>query len=115
MGQEPSTSGTQLTDARDPAELREEIEKTRRELGGTVQALAAKTDVKARARDKVEETRASVTAKKDEVLDKARNVSPDSVAAAGSHVTEKARANPLALAASGAFLAGFLTGRIVKR
>ncbi|MCT9011657.1 DUF3618 domain-containing protein [Streptomyces rhizosphaerihabitans] len=35
-----------------PAELREQIEHTRHELGDTVQALADKTDVKARARQK---------------------------------------------------------------
>ncbi|MFF8532013.1 DUF3618 domain-containing protein [Streptomyces sp. SAS_267] len=35
-----------------PAELREQIEHTRHELGGTVQALADKTDAKARARQK---------------------------------------------------------------
>ncbi|MFI5998098.1 DUF3618 domain-containing protein [Streptomyces sp. NPDC051362] len=35
-----------------PAELREQIEHTRHELGDTVQALADKTDVKARAQQK---------------------------------------------------------------
>jgi hypothetical protein len=35
-----------------PTELREQIEHTRRELGETVQALADKTDVKARAQQK---------------------------------------------------------------
>jgi DNA-binding XRE family transcriptional regulator len=35
-------------------ELRAEIKQTRAELGETVQALAAKADVKARARDQVE-------------------------------------------------------------
>ena len=36
-------------------ELQQEIEQTRRELGQTVDELAAKTDVKARARAKVTE------------------------------------------------------------
>ncbi|MEU2421025.1 DUF3618 domain-containing protein [Streptomyces sp. NPDC007851] len=35
-----------------PEELREQVERTRAELGRTVQALAAKTDVRARARQK---------------------------------------------------------------
>jgi hypothetical protein len=35
-------------------ELRAEIKQTRAELGETVQALAAKADVKARARDQLE-------------------------------------------------------------
>ena len=37
-----------------PHELREQIDVTRRELGGTVQQLAAKTAVKARLRRRVE-------------------------------------------------------------
>ncbi|MEU2615669.1 DUF3618 domain-containing protein [Micromonospora sp. NPDC007271] len=35
----------------DPDRINEDVEKTRAELGATVQALAAKTDVKARGRD----------------------------------------------------------------
>lgn len=38
--------------ASDPDRTGEDVEKTRAELGATVQALAAKTDVKARDRDK---------------------------------------------------------------
>jgi ElaB/YqjD/DUF883 family membrane-anchored ribosome-binding protein len=38
-------------------ELRAEIKLTRAELGETVQALAAKADVKARAREQVEQTK----------------------------------------------------------
>ncbi|MGW0904680.1 DUF3618 domain-containing protein [Streptomyces sp. NPDC002853] len=36
----------------DPGELRAKVEKTRQDLGETVEALAAKTDVKARAQEK---------------------------------------------------------------
>jgi hypothetical protein len=42
------------------AELRAEIQQTRADLGETVQALAAKADVKARALDQVEQVRARV-------------------------------------------------------
>ncbi|MGW2826946.1 DUF3618 domain-containing protein [Streptomyces sp. NPDC001443] len=38
--------------ARTPEELREQVERTRHELGATVAALAAKTDVKGRAQEK---------------------------------------------------------------
>jgi hypothetical protein len=41
---DPAASG-------DPAAIRADIERTRAELGDTVEALAAKTDVKARAQD----------------------------------------------------------------
>ena len=57
MGQEPGTSRTTVTDPQDPEQLREEIEETRHELGDTVEALAAKTDVKAHAKRKVEQTK----------------------------------------------------------
>jgi hypothetical protein len=40
-----------------PEELREHVERTRAELGHTIQALAAKTDVKSRAREKAAEVR----------------------------------------------------------
>jgi chromosome segregation ATPase len=43
------------THPRGPEEIREEIEQTREELGETVEALAAKTDVKAQARSRIEE------------------------------------------------------------
>lgn len=43
-------------------ELRAEIQQTRAELGETVQALAAKADVKARALDQVEHARARARA-----------------------------------------------------
>jgi hypothetical protein len=44
----------------DTEALRLEIARTRAELGETVQALAAKADVKARARDQVEQTKQRV-------------------------------------------------------
>jgi cobalamin biosynthesis Mg chelatase CobN len=43
-------------------QLRAEIKQTRSELGETVQALAAKADVKARAKDQVEQTKQRVKA-----------------------------------------------------
>ena len=44
-----------------PEELRREIERTRRELGETVDALSHKTDVKEQARLKKEEVREQVS------------------------------------------------------
>jgi rRNA-processing protein FCF1 len=104
-----------VTEAKDPEQLREEIEETRRELGDTVEALAAKADVKARVKDKVESTKESAAQKKDDLLGKARETSPDTVASGASQVTQKARENPIPVAAIGAFMAGFLIGRLTKR
>jgi cobalamin biosynthesis Mg chelatase CobN len=50
--------------------LREDIRQTRAELGETVQALAAKADVKARAKDSVEQTKAKVKAQAAEATER---------------------------------------------
>ena len=48
---------------RTPEQVREEIERTREELGDTVAALAHKTDVKAQAKRATDETKAAVSGK----------------------------------------------------
>jgi hypothetical protein len=50
-----------MTEIRDPAVIREDIAETRQELGEAVEALAAKTNVKARAREQL--TRATARAR----------------------------------------------------
>jgi len=69
MGQDPGQERTQLTGdpAERAAELRTEIEETREDLGDTAAALAAKTDVKARARDRADELKARARAKAEEI------------------------------------------------
>ncbi|HZU59982.1 MAG TPA: DUF3618 domain-containing protein [Solirubrobacteraceae bacterium] len=104
-----------MTEAQDPEQLRAEIEETREELGDTVEALAAKTDVKAQARRKVAQVKSSAGEKKDELLGKARESSPNGASAAATQASRKARENPVPVAALGAFAAGFLTGRLSKR
>jgi ElaB/YqjD/DUF883 family membrane-anchored ribosome-binding protein len=86
----------------DLAVLREEIKQTRADLGETVQALAARADVKARAREQVEHTKervltqaAAVTGRVREAAfgatEKVRETSPGELAhGAGTRV----RANP---------------------
>lgn len=54
-------------------EIRREIEETRERLGGTVDELVAKADVKARARDKAAEVRARAQDKAAEVKATAQN------------------------------------------
>jgi hypothetical protein len=49
-----------VTDPKDPEQIRADIEATRQELGDTVEALVAKTDVKAHARERIERTKASL-------------------------------------------------------
>jgi Protein of unknown function (DUF3618) len=70
-------------------QIREEIEAAREELGETVEALAAKTDVAGRAKRKL------------------KQVTPESATAAAEHATRRARQKPAPLVL-GAFAVGFL-------
>jgi ElaB/YqjD/DUF883 family membrane-anchored ribosome-binding protein len=121
MGQDPSPGGEAVSAASEasaqsePERIEHEIEQTREELGETVEALARKTDVKAQATQKVQESKASVSAKTEQLLGKAREASPDGASEAAAQISQSARDNPLPLAAVGAFAAGFLAGRIAKR
>ena len=79
---------------RTPDEIRADIEQTRAEVGDTVEALAAKTDVKARAQERVEEV-------KENVREKARDATPDPVQRGGQQFVDTARANPAPFVAAG--------------
>jgi predicted HAD superfamily Cof-like phosphohydrolase len=50
-------SSTHATDPTEPDEIRRDIEQTREQLSETVDALAARLDVKSRANEKVREVR----------------------------------------------------------
>lgn len=115
MGQDQGTGSAAMTDTQDPEQIQRDIEQTREELGDTVEALAEKADVKAQAKQKLDSTKASVADKKEQLVGKAKDASPDSAATAATQVSGKARENPLLLAAGGAFAFGFLAGRISKR
>ncbi|MEU4157123.1 DUF3618 domain-containing protein [Actinoplanes sp. NPDC026670] len=88
--------------------LREDIRQTRADLGETVQALAARADVKARAREQVQETKQRVLTRAAEMTGRIRETPPRELAhQAGSQV----RANPMPavlLVAGIAALAGII-------
>jgi Protein of unknown function (DUF3618) len=111
MGQDPGTSGTAVTGTKDPDQLQAEIEETRRELGDTVEALAQKTDVKAHARRRIEQTKAAAVEKRDRIVGKAKEASPDQAASIASQIPQKAREHPLPLVLLGGIALGFLAGR----
>lgn len=59
-----TSGGSGLPD--DQAEVRRQIEETREQLGGTVEALAHKADVKSQVKERVDETKSKVSALADE-------------------------------------------------
>ena len=122
MGEEQGAVSPSVTDQPgagqtpdDPQQLRADIERTREDLGDTVAALAEKTDVKARARDKVAEVRQNVNQRRTELVGRARESSPDGASSAATQVRAKAQENPIPTAALAAFVGGFLFGRITAR
>jgi hypothetical protein len=90
MDQDQGAAGESVSDqTRPPEQIEADIERTRAELGDTVEALAAKTDVKARAQ-----------AKADELKEKA----PESI-------VDTVRANPAVVIGGAALIVVFLLGR----
>ena len=62
MDEDPGTAGAPVSVERTPEQIRADIERTRADLGDTAEALAAKTDVKARASERIDEVKANVRA-----------------------------------------------------
>jgi ElaB/YqjD/DUF883 family membrane-anchored ribosome-binding protein len=94
----------------DAEALRAEIKQTRAELGETVQALAAKADVKARAKEQVEQTKQRVRAQVEQATNRVRGTAQQAVhtvADTAHDAGENAKRDPvpwLAAAAAGAVL-----------
>ena len=105
-----STEGT-----RAPAEIRDEIDQTREELGETVAAMAEKADVKQQAQLKAEELRAQAGAKARELSDKAKEAAPESAEERVQQAQRLAQENPVPLAIAAAFLVGMVFGRLLSR
>jgi hypothetical protein len=81
----------------------------------TLEALAHKTDLRARAKERVAHTKASAAYKGHEWIGKAKQASPSAAASAASRASHKARENPLPFAVAASVAAGFAAGRILKR
>ena len=131
MGESQSSAGetVRTEDDRTPEEVREEIERTRVEMGETVAELAAKADVKAQAhravdnakatvkdkahevKDKAQDVKSRTGAKKDELAATAREATPPSAHAARRQVISQAQEHRLAVVAVLAFGAGILLGK----
>lgn len=72
--------------------LRADIRQTRADLGETVQALAARADVKARAREQVDLTKQRVLTKAAEMTGRVRETPPRELALQAG---DRVRANPV--------------------
>jgi hypothetical protein len=112
---------TDETEDRTPAQVQAEIEETRAELGDTVEALVAKTDVKGQAKQAVTDAKATVVGKaadvkqtvagkKDEVTAAVQETAPESVGETGRRAVTLAQDNRPALIGVAIFALGLLIG-----
>lgn len=115
MGQDPSDVGAMSAEQKTPEEVRREIEETRADLGDTAAALGAKSDVKGRAKGRIDEIKANVSGRKDELAGKASAAAPDGAGTAATQVRATVQSNPAPAAAAGALLVGFALGRLTAR
>jgi hypothetical protein len=88
----------------DPGAIREDIERTREQMGETVEAIGYKADVPSRTKEKVSE-------RKDALVSKVTGATPDAgeVKGGARKAAGIAQENPLGLAV-GAVAVGFLAG-----
>ncbi|WP_147944014.1 DUF3618 domain-containing protein [Microbispora hainanensis] len=97
------------------AEVRQEIERTRDDLGDTIEALAAKADVKARAQQRVHATTAAARARVAGVTGRVREVTPEPLRGAAARAGEQARRRPGVVAGAGAMATALLVFRRISR
>lgn len=101
--------------SRSPEEIRADIEQTREEVGDTVEALAAKTDVKSQAKQRIEDLKGNVRQRGEQLKTRAQSTTPESAQQGAGQVVERVRDNPAPFAIGGAVLLGFLLGRLMGR
>ena len=87
----------------EPEAIRADIERTRSEMGDTVDAIGYKADVKSRAKDKITDT-------KDRITGKVSDTTPDKQQV--KRAASAAQENPLGLAIGG-IAVGFLAGLLI--
>jgi phage tail protein X len=98
----------------EPDAIRQEIEGTRERMGGTVDALAYKADVKSRTKEKVTDTVDSLKEKVTGATDSVSDAAPSGadVKQGARHAVGVAQENPLGLAI-GAVAVGFVAGMLI--
>jgi hypothetical protein len=124
--QSQATAGSQ-SKSKSPEEIRDEIEQTREELGDTVQALAAKTDVKAQAQNRIAAVKHSISSNVAEVTQTAaatkqrfaataKQPTPASSTTGAERLGSTVQANPIPFVAIAGFTLGLSLGwRLARR
>ena len=101
MGEDPGEGrpsvgdGPAEQDPGGPKEMRARIEETREELGDTVAALAAKTDVKAQAKRRVAEAKERLSASAEQTRTKVWEALPPPAQERATKAARRAKAEPL--------------------
>jgi len=110
MGEDPRQVGEAVddTEQRTPEQIEADIERTRREMGDTVAAVAEKADVKTQAKLKVDEAKARVK-------EKVGSAKPDSAGDGANQAGQFASEHKRELVIGGAVLVAFLLGRAAGR
>jgi ElaB/YqjD/DUF883 family membrane-anchored ribosome-binding protein len=102
-------------EAKSPEQIRVEIERTREELGDTVEALAEKTDVKAQAKNRIAAIKDTAQTKRDEYAAKAKQATPETASAGADQLASTVQAKPLPFAVGAAFAIGLAIGWLLAR
>jgi hypothetical protein len=109
MGEDPRQDGEAVTsEPRSPEEIEADIERTRRDMGDTVAAVAEKADVKTQAKQKLDEAKARVK-------EKVGSAKPESAGDGAGQVGKAASEHRRELVIGGAVLVAFLLGRATGR
>jgi Protein of unknown function (DUF3618) len=114
------------SDRKSAEELHADIEQTREELGETIEALAAKTDVTARAQRRIDtakkelsgkaaQVKQTVATKKDDLASKAKEASPASASGGAQQFGSTVHKRPLPFVAAGSFVLGVIAGVTLRR
>jgi hypothetical protein len=118
MGEEEGAVRSSVAGQQGPPhteQLRAETEATREDLGDIAAALAEKTDVKARAKEKAARVRQTISDKRATLSSGGGGDAGSGRGGAAAQVRAKAQDNPVPTAALAAFVGGLLFGRITKR
>jgi ElaB/YqjD/DUF883 family membrane-anchored ribosome-binding protein len=120
-GARTASSGGDLSQEKDQEQLQHEIEETRAELGDTVDALAQKADVKARVSEKVEQRKAALRERQEDIKarvsgarERVSRTTPEEAKHAASQFARTAEERPLPAIAVALGL-GLLIGRAIGR